>query len=1241
MEQPSARGVPGTRRTRQRNRPRRRDQPRESASPQNQPHESAAPQFSFARHSSGALGASPPPNPLGLLSERGASVSSRAGRAGQQSASPSGRRVATGETRGGRGRPPLRGGLGSRGQRGGRRPQETLPPRPRRTGPDSLPGKRPPGSDGPRESGRHDRSAPAGHTCREDGDRQPSFSFRGGRRSLTRAVPFPSFAEITAAGEGRRNDVGPLSEKSVLCYVYNCYIHALSTSAKATLSSFRLVPDRGLGRVVRSSRCCLPSLCGTAVAFCDPESEYICYGEIVTQGTEHVALLYDRVGVTGEQERHEFFLVNLNLDGSCFVSHLTALCSKSPDDLRRVESLLSGEMRQSLGEQGVHDRGAMPSARGAPDYKQDGAASADESRTAAVTAALTSDRSVLIHAPFGTGDKELLKAAVHLTLSADVVKRHGSVLIAGSELAPLFKDDMDGICDLDAEIGNAENATEESASAIESKGKINECFLRISEALQELCTVRTTIVHQSRFEGITRNFSSKRSEGRNCIEPWLFFGIKRKDMEASVSAADFDEYRDDYEHMFKGYCGPPSSTRSIGFSYERAPQASQTAEAVNGTVKSVYIWKTLRATRAELSDVETTNCSSLDGRHRWKLYKRWILCLEENVFEKLEDAQNELLHCKLRCTKMLSEHVASQASGAPLIVSKVATAITHATVTDALRPKALVLFRAHQFPSFLAASLFSQSMDKLVLIGDNLCPQSTLAPSLWSFAFNSECFELHELSLQPLLSQAVCNLLAPFTKNVLESCSTVEAVKGIGEQTQFFDIPDEDEAFSLMSRLCLHLQTHGYEPGDVAVVSLSPNAGAPALVQKLRDLRCAHVVWAFKDFYPGWCKILVLYIGTGSLGADLVAALSRARCAVYGFGRLSSADESCQNVFNTFLEGRQRRHPFLSVSCVRHPGTVVRIESVRDFESKFRETGACNEPCGAKRCCGHRCAHRCHEGGHPGLCYEHCSKTVCSRKHPCSNRCYERCTQHCRVDVTATLPYCTHTATFPCCTWSAQCPSRDGPHQYKCTMPVTVRRNCGHAAQVSCFQSRSVEVGRTYVHIEQRLNLPPCRENVQVTPPCGHSKTILCCNKASYKCSVTVMVERSCGHTCYVSCGDDRIPLPLCTATVQVFLDCGHTTYRKCSRTISPKCTAVVKRTLACGHTVDAVCSSASPLCSVPVSKTLPCGHVQIKVCHDNSSPCTRPCNYRMHCSHFCSLRCGVHPHEDKCQSCKDKCCVS
>ncbi|XP_077518509.1 uncharacterized protein LOC144128735 isoform X1 [Amblyomma americanum] len=1313
MEQPASRGIQKASRPRRRNR-RRTDQSRECA----------ASSSSFTRHTADneALSAS---SSNGLLAVRGTSASNPDDRAGQQNTSSTSRRIAAGETRGGRGCSSHRDDLGSRGQGGGGRPPpETLPASDHREELNSPDATRSTGSDGQRDNGCQDGSSPAGRPRREDADRRVSFPFRGGRCSTTRAVQFPSFTEVTAAGMYRRDEVGPASEKSIPLYVYDCYLHALSTSTRATLGRFRVVPDRGLGRMVSSSSCQLPSLRGMAVAFCDPENEYICYGEVLTQGTEHVALLYDSVGVTSEQESHEFYVANLNVDGSCFISHLTALGSKSPCDLKRVEALLSCEMRQSLdvGLEVDRDHAAMQSAARALQYNTDETVSVDKSQTAAVKAMLTSDRSVLIHAPSGTGDKELLKAAIHWTLSVDVAKRHGPVLVAGSELAHLFKDDLDGVCDLDAEIGNAASAFEESASCIESKARVSECVRKMSEALQELCSLKTTIIHQSRFEGIPREFASKRNEERNCIEKWLFYGISRNEMQAAVSAADFNKYR---KHCkFKINCGAPSSRGSIALSNNSAPQASKTAKSIPASLKSVYIWKTLQTTRTDYSDGESTNFIETERRHRWQLYKRWLRSLEENVFQKLEDAQNELMHCNLRCNKMLSERVTSPASRASVIVSTVATAVTHATVTDEVQPKALVLFRAHQFPAHLAASLFSQSMTKLILIGDNLCPQIIPTSSLWSFAFNSQAFELHELSLQPLLSQPVCNLLAPFTRNVMQSCTTAEAVKGVAEQAQFFDIPDEDEAFSVMSRLCLHLQTHGYEPGDVAVVSLAPNAGAstPALVQKLRHLRCAHVVWDLKTFYPRWCKILILYVANGSLGADLVAALTRARCAVYGFGKLANADEGCQNVFNTLLENRQRSVPSLNVSCVRHPGAIIRIESARDFERKFQVTGACNEPCGVMKPCGHPCVDRCHEGEHPEPCFQPCLKTVCSRKHSCLNRCYERCTQHCRVEVTATLPYCAHTATFPCYKWdtsSAQSPSRDGPHQYKCevlvtvkrdcghtvtfpcykcdtrsaqfpsrgaphkrkcTVPVNVNRKCGHRAtfpcyewntssaqspsgdgphkhkctvavnvkrdcghwtKVSCFEFQPVKGLRTSGRLDQLLNLPPCRENVQVTSPCGHSKTMMCCNRGSYECDVSVIVERSCGHSYYVSCGADRIPPPLCTERVLIFRGCGHMTYRECSKTAPSKCTAVVKRTLACGHTVDVVCGSATPRCRVVVSKILACGHVEVRVCHDNSSPCTRPCSYQMRCSHFCNLRCGEHPHADKCESCKDKCCVS
>nr|XP_050040113.1 uncharacterized protein LOC126537042 [Dermacentor andersoni] len=1336
MERPPSkhRGRPGPRN--------RRHRGNQAFRPEEVPH------FSFARHSAGseAFGEPPPLDPPGFSDDGGASASSQAIRA------RSGTRAKRGATLG-IVRPSSSGGPGRGGRRGGRTTQYvTSCSSARSTGHDPFDDVTsepcPPESDRAEGGGHQDENGPDDGSPNNDFDDRSMFPVGADRPSASKAVPFPTFADITAAIACRREEVGPASEKSVSLYIHDCYLHAMSSDVRATLGSFRLVPNRGLGRVVTTVNCDPGSLRGNAVAFCDPEEQYICYGEIMKLDGKRVALLYDGLGVTDDNESHDFVLVNLNLDPFCFISHLTSLRSKSLADLERVKSMLLGEGCQPLesGHEAAHDQTSMQTVLDSSlDGKLVGTLSLDENQAIAVRAAVASDRGVLIHAPSGTGDKELLSAVVQLTLTVDGLKRRGPVLVVGNGLTPMFKNEPDGLFCLDVEVHKAAGAVEESASAILSKGKMNECLLRISKVLKDLNSLKSAILHQSQFRGITREFSTKRNDERNCVERWLMHGVSRNEMLTAVSAADMDAYREDCEYALKGSGVSTNSNRSVGFRYERNPQTSQGAEGVSDDVKTAYVWKTLRATRADRFHAEQTNIMRLERSHRWQLYKQWILCLRRNIFSKLEGAQCEALHCYLHCNKMLSENVSRPASGTSVIVASVTAAIANSGVIDAMQPKALVVFRAHQVPSLLAGSLFCNGISKLVFIGDSICSKGTASSSLWSFAFSRQGFELHELSVQYFLSQPVCNLLAPFTQNVLQSGCSVEAVRGVAESVQFFDVPDKEEAVLMISRLCLHFQTHGYHARDVAIVTLSPSAAAAAqtLVEKLRQVGCAHTVWSVKTLGSTFCKILILLVGPGARGSDLAAALSRARCAVYGFGRLASADESCQNVFNAAHESNGSASPALSLSCVRHPRTVVRIQSGDDFGTKMQQSGGCMQLCGAKRRCSHVCLQICHSGDHPDVCDEPCLKYICSRKHPCLNRCSERCTQRCMVDVTEKLPYCAHTATLPCYKWesghvpvpgtatasqhgahqykcrvavtvnlkcghttqiacfknqstaatsasalgppenlplsqykcmtlvtvnlqcghTAQVPCSENPstaatgasalghlsylslRHYKCTVPVTVNRECGHKLQVTCFenqgQSTAVTSASATERREQQVNLPPCRRSVLVTPSCGHTKTIQCCDKAGYRCDVSVAAVRPCGHSCYVSCGADRRVFPPCTVEVKVVLGCGHTAHGSCNRTSWLKCRMFVKRTLACGHTLDMVCSEPSPQCRVIVSRTLSCGHIDVRPCCDKASPCTWRCGYVLRCKHPCRLTCGNHPHEDKCQDCKDKCSIS
>ncbi|KAL1432696.1 hypothetical protein MTO96_012911 [Rhipicephalus appendiculatus] len=783
--------------------------------------------------------------------------------------------------------PPSSGGPGRGGRRGGRTSQQGTPgSSTQSTGSfDDFPS-------GPccaEGDNRKDESVPGDDSSKNYFRDRSTFPVGADRPSRSKAVSFPTFADITAAMTLRREEIEPASQNSVSLHVYDCYLQAVSSDVRATLGSFRLVPDRGLGRVVTTANCDPVTLCGATVAFCDPEKQYVCYGQILKFDGKLVALLFDGLGITDDEESHEFVLVDLNLPTNRFINHLASLRSKSFDDMKRVKSLLQGEACESLESrlQVTHDEAAIKTAF----YSSLNSNLAethpfDENQVIAVKAAVTSQRGVLIHAPSGTGDKELLRAAVEATLTVDSLKNTGPVLVVGNGITPMFKNKPAGLFSLDTEVRKAADAVQESASAILSKGKMNEGLLRINKVLKDLITLKSTVLHQSRFHGITREFSTKRSEETNCIEKWLMQGVSRRDMLAVVSAADIDAYHEDCQYLLDGSCVSTKSNRSVGFRYERAPRTSQGAEGYfPGDLKAAYIWKTLKST-----------------------------------------------------------------------------------------------------------------------------------------------------------------------------------------------------------------------------------------------------------------------------GSDLAAALSRARCAVYGFGRLASADESCQNVFNTAHENNRRAKPALTLSCVRHPGTIVRIESGDDFVTKLPQTGWCMEPCGAKRHCGHTCPEICHEGDHPGSCDRPCPKNICSRNHPCLNKCSERCTERCLVVVTEKLPYCTHTATLPCYKWEqryvpiatlpGEAPSsRSGVLKYKCKIPVTVNLICGHTAQVPCFEnqaSKGTDVSALGPIGALSLRQYKCTVPVTVNLQCGHTTQIPCFEEKStastgasvfeppgvlgqHKCTVPVTVVRDCGHQVQIACFENQL----------------------------------------------------------------------------------------------------------------------
>ncbi|XP_049521357.1 uncharacterized protein LOC125944672 isoform X2 [Dermacentor silvarum] len=352
-----------------------------------------APHFSSTRHSaeSETFGELPPSDTPGFSDEGGASALAQTARARYRTRAKRGTTL-------GRARPPFTGGPDRGGRRGGRTPQDGHPcSSARSTSNGSFDDA--PSEPCPPESARavggclQDENIPDDDTPKNDCDDRWMFAAAADRSSAIKAVPFPTFVEITSAIMCRREEIGPASEKSISLYIHDCYLHAVSSDVRATLGSFCLVPNRGLGRVVTTVNCDPASLRGVAVAFCDQERQYICYGEILKLDGKRVALLYGGLGVTDDNESHEFVLVNLNLDASCFINHLASLRTKSVDDLDRVKSMLLGEGCQPL-ESGHEVAQGQAVMQATLDSSLDSklARTLDEDQVVAVRAAVASDR---------------------------------------------------------------------------------------------------------------------------------------------------------------------------------------------------------------------------------------------------------------------------------------------------------------------------------------------------------------------------------------------------------------------------------------------------------------------------------------------------------------------------------------------------------------------------------------------------------------------------------------------------------------------------------------------------------------------------------------------------------------------------------------------------------------------------------------------------------------------------------
>ncbi|CAN8012622.1 unnamed protein product [Ixodes pacificus] len=993
--------------------------------------------------------------------------------------------------------------------------------------------------------------------------------------SLPVRFTFPSFEELTTGSRSNAtacSNVFDLAECALVNHTHDCFLKAYKLKVNASLGDLTVVPQRGLGRKISVTigDDLRQGPIGHTVALVDTKQQSVHYGEIEQVGKEQVVLFHNCVEILDIPTTYAYTMVDTNLKASFCLELSSVLAS-------RRESLLLRKLW--LGPRDPVGGKRSSSIPGLQCLKTP--VVLDRSQSEAFRAGVSEDVA-LIHAPSGCGSKTLLKAMVdYLCLNEQSLNKQPLLLIVKNplELQVKLGWTSDDVFNMNGEpMCQVKKAAQESFEAVMALGEVKATSAKVRDLLLQMYDAETTILHQSLFEGITRAFSLKRKEEKNLVQIWLFDNVRYEEMRSSVTQAEFRRFQEHCKRRpaNKADAAAEPMNEDVCFTFSRSSEAWSDPDDQTfiprdrNSLMAAYVWKTLTATDPSADLMSVKNIRELELSDRWRLYKHWVALFLNMKENELRKTLQHLATSTERYKKVWMEGRTCLKLSQPVIMASSVTAVTHRALLEVLRPRVTIVCDATTIEDFYVPALIPQSTEKAIFIGDGLNPYQA-SYSCWRRLLESENFPVRELECQYFQSQDVCTLLSPFLKCIPISIERPQRMNGIRETVQFFNIPDINEAAFMISRLCVHLQAYNYESSDIAVLVLSPRQGAlKTLKLALLKQKCTYSVYSAISFYPRRCKIAVVYVGPGSLGTQLAAALNRTSFAVYGFGVFSKPDESCQNILNTAkVRNEDLLNGSLSLMCICHPGKVISVASRHDFETKINSHGLCIGPCSDVLSCGHARKVVHHEGRQlVASCQQLCRRTICKRNHVCPNNCSAPCIRLCTQLSTEKLPSCGHDITLPChqldavlnpqeCRLDVNSPpsSRKQPHEpYECNQEVTKKRPCGHLIKTRCCISL----------------FPRCEEfRDDSLPRCGHLAKLACyvwddpASLIAHECTQMVTVKASCGHHLSVACHvldyrvEGRPCLPdghRCTYDVTKKAPCGHLVKAKCFESASSPC---------------------------------------------------------------------------------------
>lgn len=1066
----------------------------------------------------------------------------------------------------------------------------------------------------------------------------------------------------------------------------------LNTATEAaSLGDYRFVPNRGLGRVLCWGSRPLPCLCtGRLILIVDACSQRLYYGDVVLHGEETIVLPFDPPLAVRRNNTGVVYVADTGISATSFLELSAALSSPGQHILANVPSRKpSSLLKSSIFPE--HERLSFRTIGHSGTEWPGEVRILDASQYAALRSSITRAISVIL-APSGCGGTRLVRTVIMLLLENYRIwfeeQRPLLVVTEKAERLSLPIPMTHFLSLADDELGAAEEKAVDCS--LQEKAYVDANLFVARGVMSAILATETRALHQDELKDFTNAFDTKVGQQRNYVEEWLFYKVDREEIKGVATRSEVRKY--------KAYCkaqGVPSTEVCVGFTFERSSGQCVVTEGQAAPSnweqlrKRVFLWKKLQTTQASL--IMASNIYKLTTEDRWKLYKHWVLCSRTKHEELLRTVSEEARARSRLYHVAVAKKTASLLKGKPVLFATPLAAVEQRSVISALRPRILV---AYGTPDLQLSGIISSSVEQVVLIIDDLDVQRASSQSWQALYCGGGGVALHELNVQYLAPQQVCDILEAYTnKKVLCRFPGSCPISGMGELTRFFTSEDRDAAILMLVRLAGFLQNHGYNGGTeaLAVLTMGSSRDETLCVEKAFSLYgISFSVLPISVFYPRYARIVLFYASAESSRKTLAAAVSRSLCAVYGFFHVPS---SAGEIHNVVRQSRHLTQGVLTLQCARHPENAIVISSAEDFGVKLQNNGCCKEPCQKRLPCGHSCLEPCHAGDHGGsACKEPCQQIVCARGHVCPNVCFETCVQRCEALVSVQLRGCGHCADVPC-HLSAE---RSFPN-FKCKEMVSIMMACGHNGEVRCcdvklysctgakrlpdphgaservVQPCTVMVPTSLPDCGHFAEFPcssaeqdrlsyRCRE-FGTTLPCGHPASIPCFEKEQYLCGVVVTKELGCGHTVTRACSDKT----MCTIRVEQELPCGHavplecwqktTDYWKsirCSvkvRTRLPNCEHYTdfpcstkdrdrlfyqcKETgavLDCGHKAPILCYMREHFrCERMVLKGLPCGHTVTRGCSDDSSACGEV-EKELSCKHKVRVQCGEDVSKLSCQ---------